>query len=92
MTADTHQRLAAASGTRAHEDLPHACHCGTRWSGNSTCHCAACHQYTFVGVTAFDRHRKGGTCATPSRVGMVLATGRAYPAWTVADTTEETTA
>jgi hypothetical protein len=41
-----------------------------------------------VGITAFDRHRKGGVCADPATVGMVLATGRAYEAWTVADVTE----
>ncbi len=85
MTDDTRTRLAAISGTRDYQDLPHGCHCGTRWSGNSTCHCAACHNHTFVGVTAFDRHRKGGTCADPASIGMILAAGRAYEAWTIPD-------
>ena len=30
--------------------------------GDSTAHCGACHE-SFAGLTAFDRHRTGGTCA-----------------------------
>ena len=30
--------------------------------GDSTCHCSGCHK-SFAGLTAFDRHRTGGTCA-----------------------------
>lgn len=92
MTADTNARLAAISGTRAYDDLPNRCSCGTRWSGTSTCHCGACHRYTFVGIGAFDRHRKGGACAEPSSVGMVLAPGRAYDAWAIAEAAEQVTA
>ncbi len=83
MTADTHLRLAAAKGTRATESLPNSCRCGARWSGTNTSHCAAtgCH-YTFTGLGDFDRHRKGGVCADPASIGMSVAPGRAYEAWT----------
>lgn len=44
--------------------------CPTRWTGQATCHCAACH-YTFTGLSAFDRHRKEFTCRPPAEVGLV---------------------
>lgn len=70
-----------APGTRAVEDLPHAHPCGARWAGSGTAHCSGCCG-TFVGITAFDRHRKGGVCTDPAALGMVHAPGRAYEAWT----------
>jgi hypothetical protein len=73
--------LNVAAGTRAVEDLPHAHPCGARWAGSLTAHCAACCR-TFTGLTAFDRHRPGGVCADPAAVGMTMAPGRAYEAWT----------
>lgn len=85
MTQLAHHRLAALSGTRDHADLPHSHHCGARWSGTNTCHCGACCR-TFVGIGAFDRHRRGGQCADPVEIGMIRAGGRAYEAWTIADT------
>ncbi len=83
MTVDTPTRLAALRGTRTPDNLPNRCRCGTRWSGSNTCHCAAtaCHR-TFTGVGAFDAHRRGGGCADPATLGMVVAPGRAYEAWT----------
>lgn len=32
-------------------------------------HCSACH-HTFSGVTAFDRHRRGGACLRPLAIGL----------------------
>lgn len=74
------QRAYDARGTRAEEDLPHACRCGSRWSGGLTAHCAACHR-TFSGIGPFDRHRRDDGCADPATVGLVLATGRAFECW-----------
>lgn len=45
----------------------------------NTGHCMACHT-TFTGITAFDAHRRGGTCHAPVSVGLVL-TKRAYPCY-----------
>ncbi len=81
MTETTSTKLAALAGTRNHDDLPHGHHCGARWSGTGTTHCGACCT-TFVGIGAFDRHRRGGQCANPATIGMVTAPGRAYEAWT----------
>ena len=55
------------------------CRCGIWWAGMSTAHCASCH-ITFTSVSGFTLHRKGGTCATPADLGMVLS-DRKYPAW-----------
>lgn len=44
----------------------------------ATAHCGTCHN-TFTGVTAFDRHRRGGTCLDPSSVGMIDK--RSYGCW-----------
>lgn len=71
-----------ATGTRDPADLPHAHRCGARWAGANTAHCGACCR-TFVGITAFDRHRKGGVCAVPADIGMVPAPGRVYEVWTM---------
>lgn len=68
------------AGTRAFEDLPHTCKCGTRWAGANTCHCGACHR-TFGGIGDFERHRKGGACADPANLGLALLPGRAYEVW-----------
>jgi hypothetical protein len=83
MTETAQMRLGALSGTRNHADLPHTCSCGARWSGTNTCHCGntGCHR-TFTGLSAFDRHRSGGTCNDPAALGMAIAPGRAYEAWT----------
>jgi hypothetical protein len=44
--------------------------CDRRWTSLTECHCAACHRH-FVGVRAFDQHRRDvrgkGTCLDPSR-------------------------
>lgn len=69
-----------AAGTRAPEDLPHTHRCGDRWAGANTSHCGVCH-FTFTGVEAFDRHRPDGVCTHPDVLGMRVAPGRAYEAW-----------
>ena len=51
--------------------------CGATWGGVTTAHCAGC-CVTFSGLTAFDAHRKGGTCITPAEAKLVQ-TGRDYP-------------
>lgn len=38
-------------------------------AGTNFCQCASCHRY-FGGVTGFDLHRIGGTCADPARLDM----------------------
>jgi hypothetical protein len=43
--------------------------CAQRWSGLRACHCAACH-CTFSGVSAFDRHQRGGRCQHPAVVAL----------------------
>lgn len=48
--------------------------CPSTWSGLSRAHCSACH-LTFTGITAFDRHRSDGGCASPVDLGMVLREG-----------------
>jgi len=68
------------AGTRAVADLPHSCHCGSRWAGSSTAHCGACHR-TFTGVAPFDAHRRGGACTEPADAGLTAVPGRAYEAW-----------
>ena len=85
----TAPRLANLTGRRSVEDLPHSCRCGARWAGVSAAHCAAegCHR-TFTGVNGFDRHRIGGTCTDPATLGMRIAEGRAYEAWTGSELTE----
>lgn len=35
----------------------------------SQAHCSACH-HTFGGITAFDRHRRGGECLDPLAIGL----------------------
>lgn len=56
---------------------PNACtKCQKRWGGMNTAHCSACHR-TFTGITAFDAHRKGGTCSDPTTIGLV-ENGRDY--------------
>lgn len=75
-----------AAGTQDPADLPHAHPCGARWSGATTSHCGACHE-TFTSVGAFDRHRNGSRCTNPEAIGMVVAPGRAYDAWTNPTTT-----
>jgi hypothetical protein len=84
MTQTANAKLAALAGTRNHADLPHGHHCGARWSGIGTCHCGSC-CVTFVGIGAFDRHRRGGQCANPTSIGMTVAPSRAYTAWTMTD-------
>jgi hypothetical protein len=51
--------------------------CDSRWGGFNTAHCGACH-HTFTGVEAFDRHRRGGRCASPAESGLELDPDRAY--------------
>lgn len=68
------------AGQRAHDDLPFSDHCGARWSGTQTSHCARCHQ-TFGGVGHFDQHRKDGQCQDPAKIGLTLLPGRAFRCW-----------
>lgn len=82
MTVTARDKMTAAAGSRNYTDLPHQCRCGARWSGSNTCHCGACH-ITTTGIGSFTAHRRGGTCTDPATIGMVLAGGRAYDAWTV---------
>ncbi|WP_405673171.1 hypothetical protein [Streptomyces sp. NBC_01530] len=44
--------------------------CRSWWTGNERSHCGGCH-LTYSSLTAFDRHRKGGTCQPPESVGLV---------------------
>lgn len=82
MTATTTRtRLANFNNSRDYADLPHQHRCGARWSGTLTAHCGSCCR-TFTGIGSFDHHRRGGVCANPAGIGMVLADGRAYQAWT----------
>lgn len=37
-------------------------------------HCSVCH-LTFVGVSYFDDHRKGGTCSRPESLGLTEKNG-----------------
>ncbi len=90
MTTTVRMRLAHMSGSRDYADLPNACSCGARWSGANACHCGACHQHTFTGVAAFDRHRRRGIRNNPADVGLVRAAGRAFEAWTFPTDAEET--
>nr|WP_296764137.1 hypothetical protein [Rhodococcus sp. (in: high G+C Gram-positive bacteria)] len=69
--------------------------CGAIWGGANTCHCAGCH-LTFVGITAFDKHRSNeysryphGLCKSPADAGLEQAPDRAYPALTIAGKSEE---
>lgn len=61
--------------------------CAAKWTGQNTCHCAACH-ITFSGYTAFDVHRSGSHargerhCLTMEKAGLVDA-GRGYECWTI---------
>ncbi|WP_420855008.1 hypothetical protein [Rhodococcus pseudokoreensis] len=54
--------------------------CEATWGGMHTCHCSGCH-HTFSSLSAFDLHRRGDQCRTPSDAGLVLA-DRAYPCFT----------
>ncbi|WP_221042892.1 hypothetical protein [Mycobacterium senriense] len=68
------------ASTRVVADLPHHCNgCVSRWNGFDTCHCSRCH-LTFIGIRAFDLHRRGGRCLQPMSVGLVGA-GRRYECW-----------
>ncbi|ELP67711.1 hypothetical protein STRTUCAR8_08608 [Streptomyces turgidiscabies Car8] len=44
--------------------------CGQWWTGNERSHASCCHR-TFSSLSAFDKHRKGGTCNSPDTVGLV---------------------
>lgn len=35
----------------------------------SQAHCGSCH-HTLSGITAFDRHRRGGVCLSPLAIGL----------------------
>lgn len=62
--------------------------CRARWTAREACHCDGCH-HTFSSITAFDAHRRAGTCRTPQEAGLVLL-DRAYPCYgsPVRETTE----
>lgn len=38
-------------------------------SGSRQSHCSVCHR-TFAGLRTFDDHRRAGTCADPTSLGM----------------------
>ncbi|SNS54937.1 FDXHR family putative zinc-binding protein [Rhodococcoides kyotonense] len=62
----------------ARRPLPFACsRCDERWSGQATCHCSGCH-LTYSSISAFDAHRRNGTCRAPDASGLV-ALEKAYP-------------
>ncbi len=44
--------------------------CTRRWGGLRAAHCPSCH-VTFSGVSAFDRHQRGGRCLNPASMGLV---------------------
>ncbi len=61
--------------------LPHSCGgCANRWDGNATSHCGACH-VTTSSPSAFDRHRRNGTCQAPATVGLVELGRAGYTVW-----------
>jgi hypothetical protein len=60
--------------------LPHSCKCGKRWAGSATAHCPSCHE-TFTVVSAFDRHRRGGSCVDPAGIGLHSYQRIGYVAW-----------
>lgn len=65
--------------------MAHVCRCGSSWGGLRTAHCGACHE-TFTTVGNFDKHRRNGKCAAPTKVGLVAdANGR----WTAAGANDE---
>lgn len=82
MTAADVGRVGNFSGVRSAENLPNSCRCGARWSGTKTSHCGVkgCHQ-TFSGVSAFDLHRRGGVCGSPTKLGMSQIASRPYQCW-----------
>ena len=63
--------------------------CSATWTGYRACHCASCHR-SFVGVDAFDRHRRAegehGRCASPLDVGLVVGAGGR---WRIPDPRDE---
>lgn len=76
-TDQTGQKTAQNPDAKAGNVICPRCH--NHWGGMNTCHCAGCHE-TFTGITAFDAHRKAGTCNDPTTVGLEL-NDRAYPCW-----------
>lgn len=60
--------------------------CGEMWTGLDRCHCTDCHE-TFNSTSAFDRHRRGGTCLSPREAGL-SRTQRGY--WARPATPERT--
>ena len=57
--------------------------CGkrTRHGARIGC-CATCHEL-FSGDTAFEKHRRGGTCVAPTEVGLIGRPSKSYPDETV---------
>lgn len=52
--------------------MAHVCNgCSATWTGSLACHCSVCHE-TFVGITAFDRHRVSYACKLPNKIGLVV--------------------
>lgn len=87
---DAQERVSPAPGTTAYpepaDSLPlrpanavTATCCGAWWTGSSPCHCSGCHQ-NFSGISAFDRHRRGGKCADPDQVGLTPV-NRKWEGW-----------
>jgi hypothetical protein len=44
--------------------------CGRWWTGAERSHASCCHE-TFSSLSAFDAHRRGGHCNTPTTVGLI---------------------
>lgn len=65
--------------------------CGTRWTGEHTCHCATCHE-TFTSPSGFDIHRRAGSCIPPSTIDKLHLVRRGPAnAWAFTWETEEET-
>jgi len=48
--------------------------------GHSRCVCRSCGE-TFSGLTAFDKHRRGGRCLDPAELGMEIKMGAKGSWW-----------
>ncbi len=64
--------------------VPHSCgSCTNRWAGSNTAHCGGtrgCH-ITFSSPSAFDRHRRDGSCLDPAAAGLAILDRAGYVVW-----------
>lgn len=47
---------------------------------HSRCKCSGCGEF-FSGLTAFDKHRRGGVCADPEYIGLEIKSGPGGTWW-----------